>query len=127
MLNVRGSDIEYNPVFFSYVIVTLSKVHLFIDSAKVTPNVKAHFSSEGLDIVTHPYEKIQEYLLDLVEKETGRIWIGHNSNYSLVSLIPEKKRFTQISPVAPMKAVKNEVETQGTSGIYSKGKKNSVA
>ncbi|KAK6639078.1 hypothetical protein RUM43_007348 [Polyplax serrata] len=113
LLNIRGSDIEFNPVFFSYAAVTHTNVHLFIDMVKITPSVKAHFSSEGVDIVIHPYEQIQEFMCSVVEKETGRIWISHDSNYTLVSLIPEKRRLTQISPVSPMKAIKNEVESQG--------------
>ena len=33
LLNLRGSDIQYNPVFFSYVIVTLDAVlYVFISS-----------------------------------------------------------------------------------------------
>lgn len=113
LLNLRGSDIEYNPVFFSYIIITSKDVHLFIDETKVTPVVKSHLKSEGLDVVIHPYEKIQGFLFDLVEKENGPIWIPHNSNYSLVSMIPEKRRCTQVSPVALLKAIKNEVEAQG--------------
>ncbi len=30
LLNLRGSDIEYNPVFFAYVIVTQSDVRCML-------------------------------------------------------------------------------------------------
>ena len=26
LLNLRGSDIEYNPVFFAYIVITLTEV-----------------------------------------------------------------------------------------------------
>ena len=32
LLNLRGSDIKYNPVFFAYVVLTPKDIHLFIDS-----------------------------------------------------------------------------------------------
>ena len=72
------------------------------------------FKTEDVDINIQPYEKIQDVLIQFIEKEQGRIWISHNSNYGLVSLIPEKRRFTQICPVAPLKAIKNNTEIQGS-------------
>ena len=32
LLNLRGSDITYNPVFFAYVVLTLDEIHFFIDN-----------------------------------------------------------------------------------------------
>lgn len=31
LFNLRGADISNNPVFFSYAVVTLEEVHLFVD------------------------------------------------------------------------------------------------
>eukprot|EP00889_Picochlorum_renovo_P005920 jgi/Picre1/32950/NNA_008277.t1 len=42
LLNLRGSDVPYNPVFLSYVIITDSEAMLFIDADKVDeqfPNI----------------------------------------------------------------------------------------
>lgn len=36
LLNLRGSDISYNPVFVSYVILTLDKATLYVDKSKVS-------------------------------------------------------------------------------------------
>ncbi len=33
LLNLRGSDIEYNPVFFAYVIVTQTEVRYSLSGA----------------------------------------------------------------------------------------------
>jgi Xaa-Pro aminopeptidase len=63
---LRGSDINYNPVFFSYVVISVDQVHLFIDEAKVVPAVYNHFSDEGLQVTIHPYEKINSFLKDEV-------------------------------------------------------------
>ena len=41
LLNLRGSDIQFNPVFFSYVAITLDKVYLFVDKSKV--KIRKHF------------------------------------------------------------------------------------
>ncbi|KAK5980392.1 hypothetical protein GCK32_016245, partial [Trichostrongylus colubriformis] len=33
LLNIRGFDIQYNPLAYSYLLVTASEVHLFMDKA----------------------------------------------------------------------------------------------
>jgi len=35
-LNLRGSDVSYNPVFLSYVLLTKDDATLFVDEQKVT-------------------------------------------------------------------------------------------
>ena len=51
LLNIRGTDIDYNPVVISYAIVTKSNVMFFVDAAKITEEVRAHL--EGVTIL--PY------------------------------------------------------------------------
>ncbi len=36
LLNLRGADVPYNPVFLSYVIITPDAATLYIDPAKVS-------------------------------------------------------------------------------------------
>ena len=76
LLNLRGSDIQYNPVFFSWVVIkSNSEVHLFVDVDKVTHSVRQHLNlgnditmREGSDsnnnilAVLHPYDAIDSYL-----------------------------------------------------------------
>ncbi len=35
LLNLRGSDITFNPVFFSYLVLTLDRIHLFVTKEQV--------------------------------------------------------------------------------------------
>lgn len=70
LLNLRGSDIPYNPVFYAYVVVTMQDVLVFIDDQKITPAVQTHFSTESLNVTLHPYEKVFSYLEDLVSTVT---------------------------------------------------------
>lgn len=66
MLNLRGSDIDYNPVFFSYAIVTSSSVHFFVDESKITVAVQDHFNQEDLAVIFHPYDKVYSFLTEQV-------------------------------------------------------------
>ena len=35
-LNLRGSDVSYNPVFLSYVLLTADEANLYVDEHKVS-------------------------------------------------------------------------------------------
>jgi hypothetical protein len=49
LLNLRGTDIPYNPLFQSYLFIGLSRVVLFADSVKVTDEVAAYLRSIGVE------------------------------------------------------------------------------
>lgn len=66
LLNLRGSDISYNPVFYSYVIVTHTDVHLFIDDKKLNVNVHEHFKNENLSVIIQPYDILHTFFNDIV-------------------------------------------------------------
>ena len=57
--NLRGSDIDYNPVFFSYLVIDMDSAVLFIDAAKITDQVAQHL--DGIYEI-RPYDEITEYL-----------------------------------------------------------------
>ncbi|RXG66457.1 Xaa-Pro aminopeptidase 1 [Armadillidium vulgare] len=58
--NLRGSDIVYNPVFFSYSIITQTDVFLYIDEEKLTPAAKRHLQESEAKITVLPYENLFE-------------------------------------------------------------------
>ncbi|KAJ8955577.1 hypothetical protein NQ318_001407 [Aromia moschata] len=121
-LNLRGSDIDYNPVFFSYVIVSLNSFTLFLNPVQVTAEVKQHLSSEAGDIFKiEPYSSIEDKLKELVKNIDGYVWFSESANYALTSLIPRKNLLmTDITPVQLMKAVKNPVEISGMHNAHIK-------
>lgn len=67
---MRGSDIPYNPVFYSYVIVTRQpdKLHFVTRSELFEENLESHFNQEGISdqLVLHPYSKILEVIPEIV-------------------------------------------------------------
>ncbi|ETN65044.1 xaa-pro aminopeptidase [Anopheles darlingi] len=113
LLNLRGTDIDYNPVFFAYVIVTPEQLHLFIDPVQIVPPVLEHFGANGVEVQVHAYDEVHTLLKQLAEASSQLVWISSGSSYALTALIPEEKRFHDITPIQLMKAVKNETEAQG--------------
>ncbi|XP_058832676.1 xaa-Pro aminopeptidase ApepP isoform X2 [Topomyia yanbarensis] len=112
-LNLRGSDIDYNPVFFSYALITLDDLYFFVDDSKLSPAVSDHFRANEVQPKIHPYGDVQQVLKSLAESSANRVWISLGSSYALTALIPEEKRLHEITPINLMKAVKNEVEAAG--------------
>jgi len=46
LFNLRGTDIDFNPVFFAYAVVTPTEALLFINGAQVEGDVKAFLGSD---------------------------------------------------------------------------------
>lgn len=124
LLNLRGSDIEFNPVFFSYVIVSANSTFtLFIDPRQVTDEIKEHFGQEceGEKYRIEPYSRIEEALGEICLGLDGFVWFGESSSHALTSLIPKKHLLlTETTPVELLKAVKNETEAKGIKNAHIK-------
>ena len=126
--NLRGSDIAFNPCFFSYAAVTNEAVLLFIDDNKLTTDVNIHLGlkpnaslDENVTVTIQPYGAIKEWLTNAVETcEEGKIWLSDKANYALFNTVPERKCLNKPSPVAEMKSVKNEVEIAGMKNAHVK-------
>jgi hypothetical protein len=62
-LNLRGSDIEFNPVFFSYLVITPSSVVIFWGDGQLPEEVMKQFLAEEVNGVEgKAYGDIVEYL-----------------------------------------------------------------
>lgn len=121
-LNMRGSDIEYNPVFFSFVIIGEKEFTIFIDAKKFTPEVEAHLKTEadGEKFNIKDYNQIKTTLKDQLADLQGRVWICQDANYSLSSLVSSKIAVRENTPIQLMKAIKNPVEIQGMRNAHIK-------
>merc|ERR1712071_225354 len=135
LLNLRGSDIPCNPVFFSWVVVkSSSEVHLFVDSNKVTHTVRQHLnleadiemregssdSNNNVVAILHPYESIDSFLRTEIPLQSKKTWISDKSAYSFCSLLTENLACTDLSPVVLMKALKNSTEIAGMANAHVK-------
>ncbi|KAK3750236.1 hypothetical protein QZH41_017410, partial [Actinostola sp. cb2023] len=122
LFNLRGHDISYSPVFFSYAIVTLRKAILFIDKQKVNKDVRLHLNNHlctttALCVEIKPYESVIDYVENLGKDREAKIWVRFSitqyCSYALRMVIPFGRYVMDESPVAFPKAVKNQVEIEG--------------
>ncbi|XP_053977342.1 xaa-Pro aminopeptidase ApepP [Hylaeus volcanicus] len=120
ILNLRGSDIPYNPVFFAYVILTLDDLHLFIDKSRLSEEAQQQLTGEGVNIVYHSYEDVHTFLKQTASSCTNneKIWISNGSSYALHTDCGEAKKHTAITLINVMKAIKNNVEIEGMKAAH---------
>jgi len=52
--NLRGSDVEYNPVFLAHLLVGRHEATLFIDERKVAPALCAALAADGITLAPYP-------------------------------------------------------------------------
>lgn len=109
-LNIRGNDIEFFPLVLSYAIITMDKMDLYINEAKLSHEIKADLAKDG--IVLHPYNDIYEDIKKVGAEEVLLIDPG-KLNYALYNNIPEKvSKVEQRNPEVLFKAMKNSVEIE---------------
>ncbi|EME30134.1 X-Pro dipeptidase [Galdieria sulphuraria] len=113
LFNLRGSDVEYNPVFLSYAIITETQSLLFMDSSRLEK--EAQQSLKEQNIQTIPYENIFQVLQE--KAKDCIVWLDKNKGnmalYQVCQNAPCKKIVENPCPISWFKAVKNEKEVQG--------------
>ena len=108
LLNIRGKDVEYNPLVISYVVLEQDRCTLFVAPEKVP--VAAH-SQWGEQVAIQGYEEVFGYIRQL---QGTVLYDGARVNEALFEAIPEAcRKVNAQSPIMVMKAKKNAVELEG--------------
>lgn len=107
-LNLRGSDVAYNPVFLGYIVLSNEDAFLFVDTQKVTDEVRAHLTQANVTI--RAYSDFFPYLTEIKDKQ---ILIAPNTNQAIFRAIQGNVLIQSPVPGNLMKAVKNATELEG--------------
>ena len=111
-LNLRGNDVHCNPVFISYLLISAEGYTLYIMEDKITDEVRAYLKKHQVEIKA--YSALAENLRSFKEKHQGVLQISPLANEALYNLSSQyADTIIAPSPVALMKAVKNEAEQAG--------------
>ena len=111
LLNLRGSDIDFNPVGLAYLLLGLQRCTLFTEARKLTPAVKEYLAQNHID--TAPYAALGDHLDAL--PSGSRVMIDRlRLNYDVYGHVPASCQVVEApSPTTPLKAVKNATEIAG--------------
>ena len=67
LTNLRGADVDYNPVFLAHMLIDADKATLFIDNNKVSADIEKALKDSGITLAD--YEAVQEALATLTPED----------------------------------------------------------
>ena len=106
LTNLRGSDVPYNPVFLSYLLIGTDSATLFVDEAKLNPASRALLAEAG--IATTPYAAVREALAEISD---GLLVNPDKTAVSTLQLMPSESRLIEnINPSTLFKSVKSAAD-----------------
>lgn len=109
ILNLRGQDVEYFPLFLSYMIIRLDTAELYADERKFSEEIKRELKENKITILPYNriYEQIKKLQKDTVLLDKDRV------NYTLYRKLPgQTKTVWKENPEIMMKCVKNPTEVE---------------
>ncbi|KAG0669300.1 putative Xaa-Pro aminopeptidase fra1 [Maudiozyma exigua] len=115
LLNLRGSDIEYNPVFNAYLLINDSDETILFCDNSYSNEIELFFSENN--IIVKPYTEIWDYLKVYVEQLNAQssnidnsIFLPDTSSWQMVRSVEDIPYKIIHSPIDFFKSVKNEIE-----------------
>jgi peptidase, M24 family len=114
LLNLRGEDIEFNPVFLSYLLVGERETHLFAHLEALDEIVRKELESHNITL--HPYESAANLLRSLDPKKTI-IGYAESMNQEAVEIFHQlgfhSVCTSPVTPIPALRAIKDEREIAG--------------
>lgn len=128
LFNLRGNDIPYNPVFFSYAIVTADDALLYVDESKLTTESRGYLSENKVTV--KPYSAIFSDATELATAEAApaeaaadeeaaaalpkKFLLSSSASWALNLALGGETSVEEVrSPIGDAKAVKNDSELEG--------------
>lgn len=114
--NIRGADVECNPVALSYLYLTLDNKYLFTQKEAVSPLAAEYLAAN--DVVIKDYDEVFAFL----EKETeGLVGIAdvEETSYLAASVIQKRGCILPCAnPIEKIKAIKTDMEIEQMKHFY---------
>lgn len=107
VLNIRGSDVNCNPVVLGFLLLTELSKTLFIDPSKLSEEDKNILENDGIHI--QPYEEVYEAVSLL---EVDSIFLDPKRTcFAIYDSLPGRTQVVEgMNPSTLLKAVKNNTE-----------------
>ena len=117
LLNIRGNDVECNPVVLSYLFISEESVILYLNEKVVNEEVRRYLTGIGVEI--RPYNSIYEDVKNLHNQSV--MLEKSRTNFALTQLLDESNEILNIqNPTALMKAIKNPIEIENMKKAHIK-------
>lgn len=106
LTNLRGSDVPFNPVFVSFLLIGKDNAVLFTDQGRLNAEAAAALQTSGITV--EPYAQVADKLAQI----SGALLIEPNKTaVSTLVRLPESVRLIEsINPSTFFKSVKSEAD-----------------
>lgn len=112
LFNLRGNDIQYNPLFLSYALVGKEDVHLCVDRQKLSEELTSLLEEEGIQL--SPYRTLEELLKNTLRTESRVVYDPAAVSFALARHIGSLAKPVEMSDITTrVKALKNPTEIEG--------------
>lgn len=118
LLNLRGNDVDYNPVVLSYLLVSKNEVSLCIDEEKLSGEVRDYLDDNKVKV--YSYDSIYKLLKNIPGK--NRIYLDpERTNVAVYDSVNANVKVTMGTNITTsMKAVKTDTEIKNIKNAYIK-------
>lgn len=113
LFNLRGSDVPFNPIFFSYAIVNENGSTIFVDENKLSAEVRGVLPTETR---IRPYHDIFDAARE-VGQSSSNVLITSKGSWALASALGNNVKSLR-SPIGDLKSIKNSKEMIGMKGSH---------
>ncbi|MGP5436324.1 aminopeptidase P family protein [Psychrobacter alimentarius] len=108
LTNLRGADVDYNPVFLAHMLISEDSATLFVDNSKVSTEIANHLDASGITLAA--YESVQEALgtltpEDLLLLDPNKVAVG-----TLSKMADDVGFIEQMAPSTLLKSVKSDAD-----------------
>lgn len=116
LFNIRGCDVECNPVAMSYAYLTETEAVLFIQDKALDDTVKQYFKTHGIQI--REYSDVMAFLKGLDGGQ--KILVDdRNCSYAIYKILSESQTLIEKkNPTELLKSIKNPVELENMKKVY---------
>ena len=110
LTNLRGADVDYNPVFLAHMLISENAATLFIDNNKVGADIAKSLQDSGITLAD--YESVQEALAaltseDLLLLDPSKVAVG-----TLSKMVDDVGFIEQMAPSTLLKSVKSAADIE---------------
>lgn len=110
LLNLRGGDVLYTPVFLSYLLLGRDQATLCVQKEAVSAEIEAQLKAGGVSLA--PYDDIYR-LVAALPTGTRVLLDGERANYRITQSVPDgAETLDRPSPIQLMKAMKTPAEQE---------------
>ena len=108
LLNLRGADVNYNPVFLAHCLINPNDVALYVDRSKIAPELQAQLAQQ--QVICHDYRDVASALANIPAQSRLLIDPRRVTFGTLQACAKSVDIIEQINPSTFLKSIKSAAE-----------------